>query len=250
MACVVNCTDETGATIPLEVTVAGFEFNGDLNVSPDGPVAVDICVNDIPGVLFGQCNDGVGTWKAHDIGGGVTLGLPDEFTFGPCPIEVLPELEICDECWIDDVNGDGSNLVGFIRRTSTIIDRDSGTKTRTVLLDLTVDAATKTETVYNATNPVPCSEVGAQPQGLLARRETVVGPGAWSAPTQEILDFLFTGIQGTATVTDSAGITSTLNAGETYGDQAVRLKLFFTPVPTLNVPAGSVVNVAWTEYLI
>lgn len=88
---IVNCTDPvTGETVPVEVTVTGFTFTGDVNVSPDGPVVADICVGGVQGVLMGQCNDGVGTWKAHDLGAGVVSGVPAAYEFGDCPLPPEP----------------------------------------------------------------------------------------------------------------------------------------------------------------
>ena len=83
------------ANEPLDVNLVGgaVTITGDVNVVPDGPVSTPICVDGVAGVAFGQCDDGVATWKAYDIGAGVVAlaageGLAvagTEVTFGACP---------------------------------------------------------------------------------------------------------------------------------------------------------------------
>ena len=103
--CVINCVDAAGNKVPLEVNVAGFSFTGDVNISPDGPVSTPICIDGVDGVLFGQCEDGVGDWKAHSLGDGtVVVGLPaGVWTFGACVIDQVGHTTVT-ECRNDTIH--------------------------------------------------------------------------------------------------------------------------------------------------
>lgn len=87
---------EKGAGIACGVDIGDIEISGNVDISPDGPISVPICVDGVPGVLLGQCDDGVPTWKGWAVDGTFNAGVPPVFVFGPCP-EEEPEPVSCPD---------------------------------------------------------------------------------------------------------------------------------------------------------
>lgn len=158
----------------------------------------------------------------------------------PCSPEQSILREPFCQCFIDDVNGDGSELVEFSRGFIRTIQPDNSI-TVVTLGDFT------DSTFQNQYDPVgtvtACAMVGTDAE-LLQNRIELDG-GVWS-PTALVESYTIRVISGTGvTFTDSNGVVTPIVANEvlSYDSEDEH----FETSPIVTVPAGNQVVITYTE---
>lgn len=198
--------------------------------------------NDNETTQVSVCNSTTQTWQVittQYLDG--VAGTPVTTDTGiPCTVDDTTHKEISCECYIDDVNGDGTELVGFIRAYLISVSA-TGVPTSVLMGDFTDN------TYQNQYDPVGtvtlCSETGDDAV-LKQLTTTLDGTGTWS-PSMLTKSYTIRVVAGTGvTFTDSDGTTRPLVINEVVTYQGEQ---FFDTAPVVTTTAGDVVVITHSE---
>ena len=142
-------------------------------------------------------------------------------------------------CMIDDVNGDGSLLVNFIRLVTLNIATGE-------LVEF-YDFATDMSATYAPIGPTSeCASIGATAT-LVAHREHLIGPAVWSLPpTAQAVAIVTIANAGGGTITTVDGAGALIIGTEMWSAQDGAFVILTGPID-LNLLAGDEVLVIYTE---
>lgn len=157
------------------------------------------------------------------------------------PLPEAPLNQFDQICLCDDVNGDGSNIVPFVR----VIEYVEG-GTVQIFGDFTPDYSAP----YSATNPVDCNSIGS-PTNSGIRGLDVPPSQVWASlpVTAESVTVIARTIGNPATpptITTDAGTVS-LILGQPYTWRKAESAVFLNGTFSVTTGAGDNVSVIWTE---
>lgn len=146
----------------------------------------------------------------------------------------LAAVEVFKLCLVDDINNDGSNLIPFVRLI-TVDEKGTASILANFLPDLL--------TTYNPINPKDPDSIGTELKGKTGYVE--LSSGTWS-PTPLVTSFTLR-VKGTSngsTLTDSFGITTTLDDNEVVSFDWHGELTDGVPVLTIN----GIIKITYTSY--
>jgi hypothetical protein len=216
----------------------------DVDMSPIQYAICDDGVQKLVRVCFNNCTAGATTF--YNLDGTLTTAPLDYnlVTLGECQ-ENCQSVEA--RCMCDDVAGNGSNIVNYV--DAYVICYRDGVLTSTLVGSYTDDTY---QTVYVPVNGVKCDTLGTDVLGQNARRQVLIGAGAFTFP-----NVLTTAITVTVvsvgntltppTFTDSLGNVSPMLAGESFSFSIKDSDAVFCTLPSITTNAGDRVHIHWTE---
>lgn len=149
---------------------------------------------------------------------------------------------ICTKCMIDDVAGDGSNLIPYVEAFYQEVD-ENGALTVTALGIFTDSCLSTAYTVQGtATDP---STIGTDAVFKSQRRE-ITGVSTWSpAATVHSFTVVVEALGAGVTFTDSDGVVTNLRQGR--GETWAHDENLSDAAPIIAGTAGSIVTINYTE---